>query len=42
MKFRSLAVAAVAALSLTALAACGSSDDTKDSAAGTGPKTSRT
>lgn len=39
MKFRSLAVAAVAALSLTAIAACGSSDDTKDSAAGSGPKT---
>ena len=38
MKFRSLAVAAVAALSLTAIAACGSSDDTKD-AADSGPKT---
>jgi N,N'-diacetylchitobiose transport system substrate-binding protein len=39
MKFRSLAVAAVAALSLTALAACGSSDDKKDTAADSGPKT---
>lgn len=39
MKFRPLAVAAVAALSLTAIAACGSSDDTQDSAAGSGPKT---
>src|SRR3954470_4190823 len=37
MKFRSLAVAAVAALSLTALAACGSSDK-KDTAA-SGPTT---
>jgi N,N'-diacetylchitobiose transport system substrate-binding protein len=37
MKFRSLAVAAVAALSLTALAACGSSD--KKDAAATGPTT---
>jgi N,N'-diacetylchitobiose transport system substrate-binding protein len=39
MKFRSLAVAAVAALSLTALAACGSSDDKTDTAADSGPKT---
>jgi len=38
MKFRSLAVAAVAALSLTAVAACGSSDDKKDAAA-SGPTT---
>ncbi|HEY0618633.1 MAG TPA: extracellular solute-binding protein [Kribbella sp.] len=36
MKFRSLAVAAVAALSLTALAACGSNGDTNAAA---GPKT---
>lgn len=36
MKLRSLAVAAVAALSLTAVAACGGSDDKKD-AAGSGP-----
>jgi len=34
MKFRSLAVAAVAALSLTALAACGSSDKTDTAASG--------
>ena len=34
MKFRSLAVAAVAALSLTAVAACGSSDGDDDAAAG--------
>jgi N,N'-diacetylchitobiose transport system substrate-binding protein len=39
MKFRPLAVAAVAALSLTALAACGSSGGDEDPAAASGPTT---